>query len=394
MRDGSLWNLAVQPPVDIGNDDASDAHGLAFRLSRGRGFDGIGLRQWIDEWRDHPRFPPRDERQRAEAAGRPILVDGGAAAIVRKQHDLEPLRRLVAARRQHPVRAHRRGPAPGPEIAVVVDARVFRRPQPDRVGAVALGSVLDVEASDRAVDAVVVRGEGADDAIVVGELLGLDERRRIDGLVAKPEGHLAPVRILRPERLAVGQIPVHIAPARVEDAPVGQRAEIEVGQRIGAQSAHVPAIRVHHVQMRTGPRLADRVVARRARGDEGDPTVGKVDRTRVVRIRRVRQRPQIASGDVHLVDLPSARPVAAHREEHLLRVKGERQIVEDRVGFSKDRLHALPGTPDANRASPCSIVWQGLPDSVGNRPALERRSREEDHRRQLTDFSRQRGILL
>ena len=165
--------------------------------------------------------------------------------------------------------------AVGPEVVEVHDGRELRRePAHFRVPP-PLGAVLRRHHADGAVGRSVVRRERADDGRrIVRQLARLDERGRVVEQVAEEQLQMASVGILRPERLARHDVPVHVLPARVEQPPVAAHGHAEVGQRVGRDHLHARSVGLHHVHARGGAFRADEVRERLARGDEREATVG------------------------------------------------------------------------------------------------------------------------
>ena len=212
----------------------------------------------------------------------------------------------------------------------------FRAPPP-------LGAVLRRHHADGAVGRSVVRRERADDGRrIVRQLARLDERGRVVEQIAEEQLQMASVGILRPERLARHDVPVHVLPARVEQPPVAAHGHAEVGQRVGRDHLHARAVRLHHVHARGGALRADEVRERLARGDEREASVGQRRRRRVVR-EAARQRHESRAVRVHPVDVPARRLVAAHGEPDRLRVVRQCEVEDVGVVLGEEDARRLFG---------------------------------------------------
>ena len=205
----------------------------------------------------------------------------------------------------------------------------FRAPPP-------LGAVLRRHHADGAVGRSVVRRERADDGRrIVRQLARLDERGRVVEQVAEEQLQVASVGVLRPERLARHDVPVHVLPARVEQPPVAAHGHAEVGERVGRDHLHARAVGLHHVHARGGALRADEMRERLARGDEREASVRERRRRRVVG-KAARQRHESRTVRVHPVDVPARRLVPAHGEPDCLRVVREGQVEDIRIVFGEE----------------------------------------------------------
>ena len=345
MLDGPARHGPGEALVDVGQHERARLRGFLMVL-----MVLIVLVAGRPQARRHDRrLRARRHGDRLHAGVRVVAVDqvpraGGrspvAAEIRRKLRRLELEFRFARAdglgRRidAEQVQAERLGRAVGDDAPAIVQrvrgeaAAVvahLRHQVEDRPGVVHTPGRIDH--GQRAVAVAVVRGQDARDLPGAGDQPGLQDRDGVDEVVAEDLPRPGPVGQDRPQALHEDRAFVHVFPAGVEDAPVGQDLGRELVDVVGRERAAVAPVGVHHKEGGRADPEAER--PRLAAGrSEPDPPVGQVERVQVVK-RPVGQLAQARPVDVHLVDVVVALFAGAVGKQHAAPVEGDVRIAAD-----------------------------------------------------------------
>jgi len=138
-----------------------------------------------------------------------------------------------------------------------------------------------VDNADGALDAVVVRRQGAQHARRTGDRPSLDERGRIERAVAVEHPQVGAIGLDGPQTLDRDGWPVHVFPPRIEDPPVGHDRWGEVVHVVRRQHADARTISFHTMERGDGRHIAEHEPLRPSR-HEGDAAIGQPARVEVV----------------------------------------------------------------------------------------------------------------
>ena len=127
------------------------------------------------------------------------------------------------------------------------------------------------------------------------------------------------VGVARPESLRVAEVAVHVLPAVVEDAAVGQDGGVSLEERGDADLVDVRAVRLHAVEVAHDVAVAHAVL-RVARGREHDVAVRQERGVDVAHALRARELAEVRAVRVHDVDVIIVGTAVAHRKHDPLPV--------------------------------------------------------------------------
>ena len=311
--------------------------------------DAFVFRQ-VDPRGNRARLEPRAERHRIVAA-RLLRVQEDLVAMHVDQveaHLLAPPRhaRTEKMRFRQRIRVLVLRLDPCERVVVALAHQVDRAGGPglkDRLAAVHAPAAIDDR--KRAPGAVVARRKGGDEPLRAGNRPGVEHRAGRVRVVAPVDGVVGPVGIGDPNALGVAKIAVHVFPAVVDHAPVGQQGRMALVQRAVADLLDVRAVGVHREQVAHDVPIAHAVLRLAGRGEE-NPAVSQIDRVDVRQPGAEGQLLEVRPVRIHLVKMVIVLAVAAHRKQDPLAVKADIGIAGDALGNLEQRLQLAASQVD------------------------------------------------
>ena len=136
-------------------------------------------------------------------------------------------------------------------------------------GILAVDAQRTVDQAERAPGTVVARAQHGDCAGRIGECARAQHAAGRDGVVAPEQRVVRAVRVAGPESLRVAVVAVHVLPAVVEDASVGEDGGVPLEERRSADLVDVRAVGLHLEEVAHDVAVAHAVL-RLTRGGEND----------------------------------------------------------------------------------------------------------------------------
>jgi len=212
---------------------------------------------------------------------------------------------------------------------------------------VAVGVDVRVDDRQRAPHVAMVGAEDAQQLPGVRDDARIIHRRGVGLVVAPQDRLLGAVRIDRPEPVGVTEIPVHIFPAFVHDAPVRHQPGLVLKQRALGDLMDVRVLRIHPEQIGTNV-LAAHVELRLAGGRKNDAAVRQIKRIEIAHTRRERQLPQTRAVGLDLEQMKILLGRAPHGKENPVPVEVHARAahralrcLDQRAGLAGGRIQQL-----------------------------------------------------
>ncbi len=254
-------------------------------------FAGFFLK--IPSRRTNQRHLTRHRRHRVKASGRILMhYDLVAKGIQKDDSHLLLITGRAACQEKMPVQRirvlvlHPQGDGAVkilPGIRIDPFNKISRPGLEDRFPAI--DSELAVDNRQRSPGSVVAGGKGRQHQVAPRDGPSIEHGPGRRGIIAPVNGVLGSIGVANPEPLRVAKIPVHILPARVEDAPIGQQRGMPLKERTPPDLVDIGPILIHPEEIAHDMSVAHTVLGL-AGGGENDAPVIQINRVDIRDSRR------------------------------------------------------------------------------------------------------------